>query len=243
MTNFLLISPRSLISVVVWVPLFLHAQTYTDLALDLGISHSNDASAYWGAGVSFADFNDDGLDDISICQKGQPPLFFQNNGNGFDPISNWVIIASEVKSLSWVDFDNDGDKDLFLTCYNAPYHLYRRDGEALVDISTEAGLISTSNQTFGHSWGDYNGDGFLDVYINNYNYFDGVANQFYENNGDGTFTEKGAELGIDNGPNFSFQSLWIDFDEDGDQDLFIINDNDSPQALTKISQNVDRLRS
>ncbi|MDE0722722.1 MAG: CRTAC1 family protein, partial [Flavobacteriales bacterium] len=92
---------------------------------------------------------------------------------------------------------------------------------------TESTGISTQDDTksYGASFGDYNNDGFLDLYICNYHTdIDLSTNELYQNNGDGTFTNVTVLAGVGNGLAQSFQSTFIDIDQDGHLDLHVIND-------------------
>lgn len=199
-------------------------QTYTDQVDLLSQSLQYPMSEYAG-GVSFVDWNGDGLDDITIARMGASPLIYQNNGSGFtmvQPIND--LVNGETKAVIWVDYDNDGDKDLFTTEYLGPPRLYKNTGGELQNVTLEAGFASTNYESFGASWGDFDRDGFLDVYLSNYDLTDGIENQCYHNNGDGTFTDVTDILGIGNGMKTSFCALWWDYNRDGWQDLFVAND-------------------
>jgi len=202
------------------------SQTYINEINELIPSLQYPVSEYAG-GVSFVDWDGDGWDDITIARMGQTPIIFQNNGSGFyttQPINE--IVEGETKAVIWVDFDNDGDKDLFTTEYLGPSRLYENNSGELINVTLAAGFAPTEYETFGASWGDYDNDGFLDVYISNYDIEGDIQNQCYHNNGDGTFTDVTTELGIGNGSQTTFGSLWWDYDQNGWQDLFIGNDRD-----------------
>lgn len=205
---------------------FALTQTYTDQLSLLSDDIFYPDSEY-GGGVSFVDWNGDGLDDITLARFGQPPIIYQNTGTGFtavEPIDD--LILGETKAVTWVDYDNDGDKDLFFTRYEAPVKLYRNDCGQLSDVTVDAGFAENNYESFGASWGDYDNDGYLDVYISNYNTTDDIENEFYRNNGDGTFSDLTDQLGIGNGSQTTFCSLWWDYDQDGWLDLFVANDRD-----------------
>lgn len=201
--------------------LTMSSQTFTDITNGSGINHS--FLGEYGCGASFVDFDGDGWDDISICSEGD--LHFYKNENGtFVQLDSLVYNSAQAKHLTWVDFDNDGDKDLFVTKEYAPFRLYQNNGDLnLVDITEEAGFPETFARTNGHSWGDYNNDGYLDLFVCNYDH-QSNSNWFFENNGDGTFTDVTEELGFDSTMEFSFQSVFMDINNDGWQDLVVIND-------------------
>ena len=201
------------------------AQSFTQSAVSSGVNTSWNGSSYGGS-VSMVDFNQDGFDDISLPQSGNP-LFYVNNGSGmFQSVDLGIVDTFQSMQLCWVDFDNDDDLDLAVTNYLGPFHLYENLGDLTFEnISISAGFPITSHLTYGNSWGDFDNDGFLDVYICNYN-SDGVTNYLYRNMGDGTFEDVTVESGVGNGSRYSFQGLWFDYNKDGWQDLFVINDRE-----------------
>ena len=124
------------------------------------------------------------------------------------------------------DFDNDADLDLYLvngsdlpglTSSIPPTNrLYRNDDGAFTDITTEASVGDTG-YGLGCCVGDYNNDGFTDLYVTNYG-----PNVLYRNNGNGTFTDVTATAGI-GGDQFSSGGAFVDVDADGHLDLYVVN--------------------
>jgi hypothetical protein len=177
----------------VWTVSILSAQTFVKKTDDWGINHSYPVAQY-GGGVTVYDWNKDGLDDIVFCRKNATPQFYQNNGNGFSQIQSPLPAFAESKQISFADFDNDGDPDIFVTVYSGHPRLFRNDGDfVFTDITLSAGISLTSVLSFGHTWGDFDLDGYLDIYVCNYNGIGTMnptlVNQLYRNNGNGTFTE------------------------------------------------------
>ena len=88
---------------------------FVNRAVDMNMQISTGDSQY-GSGVSFQDFDNDGLDDITLgTETGQPILFYKNMGNSFQlQALNIPANTSQHKQINWVDIDNDGDKDLFV---------------------------------------------------------------------------------------------------------------------------------
>lgn len=203
-------------------------QFYENIAVEVGVIHQYN-NGFLGGGVSLCDFDNDGLDDISICQRFTNPLFYRNTGNGFEEIPYFISNDKEMKQITWVDFDNDGDKDLFTTSLLAPFKLYKNEGGNLfVDISVAAGFPVTNDYTFGNNWADYDLDGDLDVYISNYNGLGfgnpNVTNLLFRNNGDDTFTDVTLMAGVSGDNCYTFMSLWLDINGDLWPDLYSIND-------------------
>ena len=187
----------------------------------------NTGSTEYGSGVSFCDFDNDGWDDISVAtDEGQTIRFFKNNGGDFSEVFFNIVFENSVsKQINWVDIDNDGDKDLFVTSNSSGNKLYRNDGEFnLFDITSDSGLYTNNLETSGTSWGDYNNDGFLDVFITNRGEINPQQNFLFKNNGNYTFSDVTSEAGIDNESHLSFCSAFFDFNNDGLQDIYVSND-------------------
>ncbi len=179
-----------------------------------------------GMGISFNDYNNDGWDDITFATQGSENVkIYKNTQNGFFILETQLnpFNLSQQKQPIWVDFDNDGDKDLFVTSNTDGNRLYRNDITALTDITVSAGLPLENLVTYGASWGDYNNEGFLDVFISNRD--DGVIPNFlFKNNGNGTFTNVSNLVGISNESRLSFGAAFFDYNNDGWQDIYVIND-------------------
>ncbi|HHM20773.1 MAG TPA: hypothetical protein ENJ20_02010 [Bacteroidetes bacterium] len=126
------------------------------------------------------------------------------------------------------DVNNDGWPDVFLTGNEVPNRLYLNKGNMqFEDVSEKAGVNPPNKHwSTGASMVDINNDGFLDIYICQYGPHPPAEreNLFLINNGDGTFTEKGAELGL-NDPNESMQAAFFDYDKDGDLDCYVMNES------------------
>ena len=205
--------------------IFCHSQTYIESSEASGITFTYTGGTY-GSGVSFVDFDQDGWDDITVNHGVNGSKIYKNYNGLFQAVTLFPETIGNVKSTSWVDFDNDGDLDFFVTRREGVYSLYQNSNGVYTDIIFSSGIPSINALTYGHSWGDYNKDGFLDLYIANYD-SDGTTNYLIRNNGNGTFEDVTAVAGVGNGSVYSFQGLWIDYDEDGWQDLYVINDREN----------------
>ncbi|MFK7833923.1 MAG: FG-GAP-like repeat-containing protein [Winogradskyella sp.] len=189
-----------------------------------------------GGGVSFVDYDDDGWDDITLGTGNGKSIQFYKNYDGFFAQESLlpVDLNFQNKSINWVDFDNDGDKDLFVTSQTDGNRLYERlSDNTLVDITVSAGFVTENLFTFGTSWGDINNDGCLDIYISNYTDTSTITNYFYQSNCDGTFTEVTNQVGLSNTPALTFCSGFFDFNNDGWQDIYIANDKIHQNYLYK----------
>lgn len=183
-------------------------------------------SVEFGSGVSFCDFDNDGWDDITVGgDEGDEIIFYKNFEGTFDPIfMNIQHPFVPIKQLVWIDFNNDGLKDLFIASELGTNFLYFNVENNLVDITAEAGLPTDNLQTNSGSWGDYDNDGDLDLFLANRDLEEIIPNMLYRNNGDGTFTNVNEASGIGDVSALSFQGTFFDYDNDGWLDIFLIND-------------------
>jgi len=205
------------------------AQIFQNMAPWYGIAHSYNGID--GGGSTIHDWDKDGWDDFVLTNNGVCQ-FYRNTGDGFELITPFISEDYHVKQLSFVDFDNDGDPDIFITCHLQRFRLFENTGDLnFVEISFEAGLPALIVRHFGHAWTDYNRDGWLDLYVASYAVSQDAKNFMFRNNGNGTFTEVAEALGVDDGYEFTFQPVFSDFNNDGWPDLFLANDKLSPNKL------------
>ena len=127
------------------------------------------------------------------------------------------------------DINNDGLVDLYFTSSQGKNKLYLNKGlkngkPSFEDITKTAGVEGFADWKTGTTMADINGDGFLDIYICAVGNFKGLegSNELYINNGDGTFTEKANQYGLDF-TGFSTQAAFFDYDKDGDLDCYLLN--------------------
>jgi len=198
---------------------------FDDVAAQIGVNYSYGDSEY-GGGVSFADFDNDGWDDITYTSDNGDNIYFLKNNDGqfnlvsFTGISN----TSKTKQVIWVDYDNDGDKDLFVTALEGKNSFYINDGEMnFTDISSTIGIFQTDLFTYGASFGDIDNDGDLDLFISNRSPLD--HNYLYRNDS-GTYVDITNSSGISLEGQLSFCSIFFDYDKDGLQDIYVSNDKE-----------------
>ncbi len=133
-----------------------------------------------------------------------------------------VTDGGDSRSVNWIDYDNDGDLDLFVSNGKQGGEnnfLYRNDGGGNFTKIVSSPVVSDSRSSDGSTWGDFDNDGDIDLYVTNWY---GQPNLFYTNNGDGTFTQvSGSVLSTNN--TFSEAASWGDYDRDGDLDLYVCN--------------------
>lgn len=202
-------------------------QGFIDVTSSNGIVVNTTGNPLFGHGCSFHDFNRDGLDDITYTVNADSIIFYLNTGTGFQRLE-LIDNDFDAKHPLWVDYDNDGDSDLLVSARNNGTRLYRQDAPLVfTDVTAALGLPGLSGtNVYGCSWGDYNRDGWLDLYVSTLNTNNGITNYLCKSNGDGTFTEVAASAGVADGLKETFQSTWVDFNQDGWLDLFVINEND-----------------
>ena len=204
-----------------------------------------------GGGVIVLDYDNDGFHDVYVSNSVGPNALYRNNGSG--ALTDMAAAAGVDDPTGRgnggcaADYDNDGDRDLYVTNYGRS-KLFRNNGNStFTDVS--ASTIEdheTEKRYTGCAWADYDQDGHLDLIVVSHvsenadivtsrAFFLGLAGlSLYHNERDGTFANVTHLLGdtaarpIDgNAGNIfgaGFQPGWLDFDNDGDMDLYVVND-------------------
>src|SRR5262249_24259116 len=201
--------------------------TFTDVTKQAGLHHAvNSIAVAWG------DYDNDGLLDLFVCCETSPNRLYRNKGDGtFEEVAARAGVQGGgrvCKGAAWVDYDNDGYPDLFLSNYAGDAQLFHnnRDG-TFTDVSAKMGIAGPSVGCSCWAW-DYDNDGWLDLFVTSY---DGGAeaavrglekplkwgldtSKLYRNVGGQRFEDVTREAGLDQayvtmGSNFG------DFDNDG----------------------------
>ena len=181
--------------------------------------------------ASWGDYNNDGTLDLFVAnQYNENNSLYHNNGNDtFTKIDTGIIVTDDGYSsgCSWVDFDNDGWLDLFVTnSSNNVNFLYHNEGDGYFIKITTGDIVTDVGASNCGVWGDYNNDGDLDLYVSDQT----NNNQFYKNIGDGTFTKVTSLNIVTNGGNTRTAS-WGDYNNDGWMDLFVGKNNTTKNFL------------
>jgi hypothetical protein len=134
-----------------------------------------------------------------------------------------VNCIQKTEQILWLDYDNDGDKDLLLTNMYGQIRLYNNAGDLnLTDVTAIAGFTTAILEIYGAAAGDYDLDGDLDIFFDAYE--PNLDDLLYRNNGDGTFTDVTNFAGVADPGKPTFCSAFFDYDWDGYPDLYSAQD-------------------
>lgn len=162
---------------------------------------------------------------FKLLSAGETHIDFVNKNTVSDSVNilDYLYFYNGAGVAS-ADFNNDGLEDIYFVSNQGPNKLYLNKGDLkFEDITAKAGVAGTGNWKTGVTIVDINGDGYKDIYVcvvSGYKGFKG-KNQLYINNGDLTFTESAAKYGLDFA-GFSTQASFLDYDKDGDLDMFLL---------------------
>ncbi len=241
---------------------------FEDITLSAGIEKNSD----WNTGAIMGDVNQDGWLDIYVCAvvglkglTGYNELYINNGDNTFSEQSSkyGLDFDSYSSSAAFLDFDLDGDLDIYLLnhavhtpesfgkaelrysrSYETGDKLLRNDSLRFTDVSEEAGIYGGINSYgLGLAISDFNQDGFPDIYVGNDFHED---DYYYLNNGDGTFTES-LQKAFGLSSRFSMGNDVADINNDGISDLLSLDMLPEDETVLKMSEgdenyNVMRLR-
>lgn len=190
---------------------------------------------YQVTGQAWADYDGDGWLDLYVTDSVGPNTLYRNNGDGtfsVSPLNEQVALPQHYSGgASWADTDNDGWPDLLVLGREADVLFHNDGGQGFSDMTSEAG-VGDGYASKTASWADYDNDGWIDLYVANWGCVPrcartpgstGEPDQLYHNNGDGTFSNVTKLLGGKNGGG-GFVARWLDFDDDGDLDIYLVND-------------------
>ena len=246
---------------------------FTDVSRRAGIAfrqfagrRSSQLPEDMGSGAAWGDYDGDGWFDLAVANEVGPLTLsdeerrrsparltlYHNGGDGtFTDVTerSGIDFRGWAMAVAWGDYDNDGRIDLIVTSYGRN-HLYHNDGSGTFSDRSNASRIGAPTGFWtGASWGDYDRDGFLDLYVTGYvrytrpdettsprQYdvenpasinpasFPPERNLLYHNERNGTFTEVARSAGVLDTAGRGLAAAWVDFDEDGWLDLYVAND-------------------
>jgi enediyne biosynthesis protein E4 len=220
-----------------------------------------------GGGVALIDYDGDGWLDIYFTnsqsvdmalagKKARSALYHNNRDGTFTDVTDKAGVGYPCWAMGAVvgDYNNDGRPDLLVTCFGGVV-LYRNNGNGTFsDVTKEAGFGDDSQWATGAAFGDYDGDGWADLFVSHYVDFHlndlpafgsaktckylgidvqcgprglkGAPDDLYHNNRDGTFSVVSKTAGVDDPQHFfGLTAVWSDFNDDGRLDLFVANDS------------------
>ncbi|MDB4444160.1 CRTAC1 family protein [bacterium] len=196
---------------------------FTDVASISGVNKGGR-----GAGAAFGDFDNDGYLDIYVVNNAQSNALYHNDKTGiFTDVTDIAGLNHPGTGVAAAiaDYDNDGDLDIYLVNRLEPNILYRNNGDGTFTDVTSAAGVGGAGEGAGASFGDYDRDGYLDIYVTRRG-----PNILYRNNGDGTFTDVTALSKVGN-PGWSVGVAFGDYDNDGDLDIYLTNNLDQTNVL------------
>ena len=201
------------------------AEPFTEEATLRGIDYIPMQTHTHGQGLAFIDLDGDGDPDAVMVGRIDGVVgVYENDGTGhFIDHSATSGIGPALKSsgVTAADFDRDGDLDLHISRWTEPDMLLRNEGGFVFhDVAAESGIGAAVGSHTGSAWGDYDNDGWPDLYVSNW----WGPSRLYHNLGDGTFEERAVLLGVDLPNTPLFQAVFVDFDRDGDADLYVASD-------------------
>jgi hypothetical protein len=207
----------------------------------------------YGMGVAAGDYDNDGDQDLYVTAFGPNTLYRNDGDGSFTDVTAAARVDDPrwSSSAAFLDYDRDGDLDLFVAnyldftlagnkqCYDpagardycgprsfqpVPSRLFRNDGDGtFTDVSAASGIARAYGAGLGVTAGDYNGDGWLDIYVAN----DATPNQLWINQKNGAFVDEGplsgSAVNAAGNPEGSMGIASGDYDNDGDEDLFVTN--------------------
>ncbi|HEV2671768.1 MAG TPA: FG-GAP-like repeat-containing protein [Gemmatimonadales bacterium] len=263
--------------------------TFVDVSKEAGI----DFQHFWGqrtsqipedmgSGAAWGDYDNDGWPDLFIVNVAGPITLspdslraspahcalYHNNKNGtFTDVSAQAGVDLRIWGMGaeWGDYDNDGFLDLVVSAYGENVLFHNTGDGTFTNRTTASGIGGKRGFWSGVAWGDYDRDGFLDLYVTGYvkyrspssgmaakseqydvenplginpNAYPPERNLLYHNNRNGTFTEVAGRAGVLGDHGKSLEAAWVDVDEDGWPDLYVANDVTDNQLFRNLHNGV-----
>jgi FG-GAP-like repeat/ASPIC and UnbV len=205
--------------------------SYASLTAGVQISMNRGRCSFW------VDYDNDGHLDLFVKNYDGFNLLYRNNGNGtFTSVADAGGLADAAQGenqgsiVSFTDYDNDGFMDLMITGDQNIQELFHNQGNGTFVNSTASSGILTQPNAKGVAWGDYNNDGFMDLFIARVQQGSAInGTSLYRNNRNGTFTDVTAAAGLAIVAG-CWTGIWGDYDNDGLLDLFATNSGRTGQG-------------
>ena len=193
---------------------------------------------YLSTGQAWGDVDGDGCPDLYVTSGQGANALWRNRCDGtFEQVEAALLAFADRESggVSFADYDNDGDLDLYVL-QRGPNSLLRNRGDGTFEDVTAAAGVGEPGQGETAAWGDFDEDGDLDLYVVNWYYYyeeNSPLNRdtLYRNEGDGRFTDVSAWFDRPTLERPGFAGSWVDYDNDGDLDLYVVNDKTQGNPL------------
>ncbi len=219
-----------------WMAVLLLAEPASAQPIQFDIAPAILATGGPAYGVAVADYDGDGLDDLYIAALQNGSKLFRNTGGGtFEDVTETagVRVAGEAVNPLWGDIDNDGHPDLFVgvrSYSGKSSKLFQNQGDGtFADITGTSG-IDTTLIVGTAAFGDYDGDGRLDLFVATRDSYD----RLYRNTGEAgsLFEDVAGDVNVLGFPeSIAMQATWSDYDRDGMLDLFAVHDGNLVSRL------------
>ncbi len=209
--------------------------TFTPVPDAAGLAYATSGIDF-GSIMAMADYDNDGFMDIAFTGDGNAMALYRHmsDGNYVDATSaSGLSYSRDCKGMAWGDYNNDGLVDLYIAHgqtrkASTAGTLYRNNGNGTFTNATIVAGLPTSGNFWSPLWGDYDNDGYLDLFVTSPGTTgNGInnANRLYHNNGNGTFSDVGAAQGVALQDNVALHktAAWGDFNNDGFLDLVVKN--------------------
>lgn len=189
----------------------------------------------FSGGLAFGDIDGDQHVDAAVSGPDRLRVYRGDGLGGFSYVSDALVGGGPgaVRAVTLVDYDGDGDLDISMSAEqpSPAMYLFANDGTGrFLNESSKLGAVDVQ-WPGGPAWADYDNDGYLDAFVPA---FAGYPSRLFHNLGALGFEEVGAVMGVANPAGPSLQGVWLDYDNDGDQDLLVSNDRGNATGINSV---------